>query len=84
MVNVFDIPVQLNVSSLLKNVGVIVMLAVKGDDVALVAANDAILPKPFDASPILVLSLNQLYDKIPPEFGLLKFIAAVEALLHKV
>ena len=84
MVNVFDTPVQLKVSSLLVNTGVTVMLAVMGDDVAFVAVNDAIFPLPFDARPIPVLLLDQLKVIIPPEFGLLKFIAAVDALLHKV
>ena len=84
MVNVFDTPVQLNVSLMFKNTGVTVMLAVMGDDVAFVAVNGAIFPMPFDARPILVLSLNQLKVTVPPEFGLLKFIAAVDALLHKV
>ena len=39
----------------LVNVGVTVMVATTGEVVVLRAANDAILPLPFDASPMLVV-----------------------------
>ena len=41
----------------LVNVGVTVMVATTGAVVVLMAANDAILPLPFDASPMLVVLL---------------------------
>ena len=41
----------------LVNVGVTVMVATTGAVVVLMAANDAILPLPFDARPMLVVLL---------------------------
>ena len=55
MVNVLDDPLQLIPE--LVNVGVTVMVATTGEVVVLRAANDAILPLPFDAKPMLVVVL---------------------------
>ena len=41
----------------LVNVGVTVMVATTGEVVVLMAVNDAILPLPFDAKPMLVVLL---------------------------
>ena len=58
MVNVLDVPTQLTLA--LEKVGVIVMVAVTGVLVALVATNDAILPAPVAAKPIEGVLLTQL------------------------
>ena len=55
MVKIMAVPVQLVPP--LVNVGVTVMVATTGEVVVLMAANDAILPLPFDASPMLVVVL---------------------------
>jgi hypothetical protein len=58
MVNVLDVPTQLTPAFV--NVGVIVMVAVTGVLVALVATKDAILPAPVAANPIEGVLLTQL------------------------
>ena len=63
------------------------MVAVIGAVVALVAINDAILPAPLAANPmegVLLAQLNTTLLPPLPELGLLKFIAAVDVLLHSV
>ena len=44
----------------LVNVGVTVMVAITGQVVVLRAVNDAILPLPFDAKPMLVVVLSHV------------------------
>ena len=58
MVNVLDVPTQL--TPLLVNVGVTVIVAVTGALVALVAIKDAILPAPVADKPIEGVLLIQL------------------------
>ena len=53
MVKLLDDPLQLIPE--LVNVGVTMMVATTGAVVVLRAVNDAILPLPFDASPMLVV-----------------------------
>ena len=55
MVKLLDDPLQLIPE--LVNVGVTVMVATTGAVVVLMAVNDAILPLPFDAKPMLVVLL---------------------------
>ena len=55
MVKVMAAPVQ-DIPPLV-NVGVTVMVATTGAVVVLMAVNDAILPLPFDARPMLVVLL---------------------------
>ena len=55
MVKLLDDPLQLIPE--LVNVGVTVMVATTGAVAVLRAVNDAILPLPFDASPMLVVLL---------------------------
>jgi hypothetical protein len=58
MVNVLDVPTQLTPAFV--NVGVIVMVAVTGVLLALLAIKDAILPAPVAAKPIEGVLLTQL------------------------
>ena len=58
-------------------VGVTMMVAVTGAIPALTAVNDAILPVPVAANPMLVVLLVQLY--VVPATLPVKFIVAVEA-----
>ena len=58
MVNVLDVPTQLTPAFV--KVGVMVMVAVTGELVALVATKEAILPAPVAAKPIDGVLLIQL------------------------
>ena len=58
MVNVLDVPTQLTPA--LVKVGVMVMVAVTGVLLALVATKEAILPAPVAAKPIDGVLLTQL------------------------
>ena len=58
MVNVLDVPTQLTPAFV--KVGVMVMVAVTGELVALVATKEAILPAPVAAKPIDGVLLTQL------------------------
>ena len=60
--------------------GVTVTVATTGALVTLVAINDAILPVPLAANPMLVVLLVQL--KIVPGVVVVKLTGAVGALLH--
>lgn len=62
--------------------GVTVIVAVTGTNVALVATNDGILPVPLAAKPIDVVLFVQLY--VSPATGLVKFTAAVGVPVHTV
>ena len=81
MVNVIGIPTQL--TPLLVNVGVTVMLAVTGNKVLFVAINEGIFPTPVAAKPIDGAEFVQLNTVVPPVAVVLKFIALVDAPLHK-
>jgi hypothetical protein len=66
------------------NVGVTVIVAVKGEVPLLVAVNAAILPVPDPARPIEVLLFVHAKEEDPPVLEVEKFTAAVAAPLHLV
>ncbi len=76
------IGVPLHVIPPLVKLGVTVIVAVTGAFVAFVPVNEAILPEPLAANPILGVLLVQLYTILPPVVGLLKVTAVVDVLLH--
>ena len=80
MVNDIGVPTQL--TPLLVNVGVTVMVAVTGVKPALVATNVGIFPEPLAAMPIDGVLLTQLNVIVPPVAGLLNTIADVDEPLH--
>lgn len=78
MVNVCTVPEQLTL--LLPNTGVMLMVAVIGLAVLFTATNDGILPEPEAAKPIPAAELVQLYPVPVPTKGM----AALVAPLHTV
>lgn len=62
--------------------GVTVIVAVIGLAVVLVALKAAIFPEPLPAMPIAVLLF--VHVKLVPAVGLVKLVAAIEAVLHTV
>ena len=80
MVNVAGVPTQLTAP--LVYVGVTVMVAVTGEEPALVAVKAAMFPLPLAAKPIEVLLLVHAYVTVPPVAGLLKVTALVVEPAH--
>lgn len=66
----------------LEKCGVMVIVAVIGNVVALMAMNEAMLPVPLAAKPILGTVLVQLYVVVPPVLLVEKDTAVVFSPLH--
>ena len=80
MVKVLVDPVQEELPYV--KVGVTTMVATTGALPVLVAVNDAMFPEPLDANPILGRLFAQVYVVVPTVLTVLKFTAAVGALLQ--